>query len=866
MEKPIQFTGKDMPKEISFGTWLRQRRRMLDLTQRALADQVGCAEITVRQMEADALKPSKGLAEILLERLGIPQFERPEWVAFARGTSGYPQKIESHLSQLDQKTNLPISLTSFVGREKDVERVKQSLAGHCLVSLIGVGGIGKTRLSQQVGRQVFEEYANGVWLVELASLNDPALIPQTVATVLGIQPQSNRPTIEILIQVLRAKTTLVILDNCEHLLDACAQLVDRLLKSCPHLKILATSREALGVSGESLFMVSPLALPDVQRIETPEKLGEYESLRLFKERAQLVQIDFALTTDNVSSVAQICSRLDGIPLAIELAAARANIMQLEEISKQLNECFSLLVSANRGTLQRHQTLQASMDWSWNLLTENEQTFMRQLSVFAGGWTLNSAQAVYNGVVVDLTSALVKKSLIIVKQETGHETRYDFHEIVRQYVREKLFSAGEEEHIRTRHLKYFLELSEHAEFGLKGATQIEWYARLNEEHDNIRGALEWDDQTDVEAGLYLSSRLQRPWVGIDFRVREGNYWLSKFLQIPESHAYPRARAKALYAHGWILDSLGQLDEACLVAKECLKLFRAIGDQQGEVDGLLLLAWELSNPTEKLVFMQQALALAQSLGDLRRQAEVLGHLGWLDPSNKFTYWERAIRLFRQVDDLLGLAISLYAMGFFLILNGNIDSAQKHLDEASMLYQQLNLKLARMNLNPAYGQIALMQGDFEKARAYLQEYATISAELGNRLEYLWSRVRLGYIALREGNTTDARSLFVETAQNFQNDGIVIGVVFALEGMAGFYIAVDKPAGAARLIGWADAMRENLTDTRPLIEQRDVDKIIVACVEKMGKANFSKAYEEGKKMSLDKAVAYALGENQLSFRSNTS
>jgi len=519
MEKPIQFTGKDMPKEISFGTWLRQRRRMLDLTQRALADQVGCAEITVRQMEADALKPSKGLAEILLERLGIPEFERPEWVAFARGTSGYPQKIESHLSQLDQKTNLPISLTSFVGREKDVERVKQSLAGHCLVSLIGVGGIGKTRLSQQVGRQVFEEYANGVWLVELASLNDPALIPQTVATVLGIQPQSNRPTIEILIQVLRAKTTLVILDNGEHLLDACAQLVDRLLKSCPHLKILTTSREALGVSGESLFMVSPLALPDVQRIETPEKLGEYESLRLFKERAQLVQIDFALTTDNVSSVAQICSRLDGIPLAIELAAARANIMQLEEISKQLNECFSLLVSANRGTLQRHQTLQASMDWSWNLLTENEQTFMRQLSVFAGGWTLNSAQAVYNGVVVDLTSALVKKSLIIVKQETGHETRYDFHEIVRQYAREKLFSAGEEEHIRTRHLKYFLELSEHAEFGLKGATQIEWYARLNEEHDNIRGALEWADQTDVEAGLYLSSRLQRPWVGIDFRVRE-----------------------------------------------------------------------------------------------------------------------------------------------------------------------------------------------------------------------------------------------------------------------------------------------------------------------------------------------------------
>ncbi len=264
----------------------------------------------------------------------------------------------------EQKTNLPIPLTSFIGREKEVERIQHRLAGHRLVTLIGVGGIGKTRLSQQVANQLIDNYANGVWLVEFASLNDPMLVPQSVATVFGIQQGADHSAlVETLIHFLHAKTILLILDNCEHLLDACAELADQLLKSCPNLKILATSREALGIIGEALYQVPSLTIPDIQQISLIEKLNDYELIRLFNERAQLVQMDFALTKENASSVTQICSRLDGIPLAIELAAVRIQTLSAEQIAEQLDQCFHILTGGSRTALPKHQTLQASIDWS-----------------------------------------------------------------------------------------------------------------------------------------------------------------------------------------------------------------------------------------------------------------------------------------------------------------------------------------------------------------------------------------------------------------------------------------------------------------------------------------------------------------------
>jgi non-specific serine/threonine protein kinase len=586
-------------------------------------------------------------------------------------------------------------------------------------------------------------------------------------------------------------------------------------------------------------------------------VNEFESIELFAERATLALSSFTLTKENAQTVADICRRVDGIPLPIELAAARVNILQVNEILKQLEDSFSLLSSDHRITLQRHQTLRASMDWSWGLLSDEEQKFIGQLSVFAGGWTLESAQAVCAGKVLGQTSALVKKSLIALDQEAGRETRYRFHEIVRQYAREKLIQSGEEGDIRTRHLQYFLQLSERAETALRGPTQVEWMSRLNDERDNIRAALTWADKTDVEAGLYIASRFWRFWESFD--VREASDWLSTFLQKPKSQVYPRARARALHSYLTVLNYLNQVDAWRSTAKECLELYRILGDQRDEVDVLLITAEEVSSPSERMELFRRAHEISQALGDIWRQAKVLRQLGWHNHGEgMLAYWKRAIVLFRQSGDWRSLAECLSDGGYFAILNGDLEFAQKSLDEATLLSDKLKNRPVKAVILYAYGQMAMIRGHYDQAHIYLQEGLEIMEELGIRLGWLFTRTHLGYLALLEGNLLEARQIFAETAQNFQKDHSLDGAAFTLEGMAGLYIATDKPVIAARLIGWCDAAREKISDKRPLLEQADVDKIIAACLAAMGEVAFSDAYEEGGKMSLEEAVAYALHEHK--------
>ncbi|MEO5887348.1 MAG: NB-ARC domain-containing protein [Anaerolineales bacterium] len=852
-----------MPETISFGTWLRQKRRALDLTQKAFADQIGCAEITVRRMEADEYKPSNELALLLFEQLGIPEAERPQWVRFARGLATYPiHQVISPPSRA-QKTNLPIPLTSFIGREKDVERIQHRLAEHRLVTLIGVGGIGKTRLSQQVANQVIYNYAHGVWLVELAALNEPTLVLQSVAAVFGIQQGANdRALVETLVHFLYAKTILLILDNCEHLLDACAELADKLLKSCPNLKILATSREALGIIGEALYQVPSLTIPDIQQISLIEKLNDYESIRLFSERAQLVQMDFAVTKENASSVTQICSRLDGIPLAIELAAVRIQTLSAEQISEQLDQCFHILTGGSRTALPKHQTLQASIDWSWHLLDDSEQILLRRLSVFAGAFTLGAAEQVCAGEgiqshqVLGLVTQLVAKSLVVENQASGREKRFRLLETIRQYAREKLVESGEEKNIRTQHLKYYLQLLEQAEPEFKTPAQIEWNARLHEERDNIRAALEWACTADIEAGLYISGRLARFWE--DFDLREGEHWLRKLLELPESYTYPRARAKALYAYGIILHLTGQKVLLEKTAQECLRLHHASGDQAGEIDGLILLArfmWASNKIAQARELYQQALDLSESLGDVWRKAFVLAHLGWLGKDRTF-YWTETIRLARKHGDLRLLQDTLGPMGYYKVLNGDIESAQRHLDEASQLSQASKLKRSMGHVLRALSMIENLKGNFEKSYALLEEDINTTSKLGHRTDYLWNRALLGCVLVQQGKLSEAYDIFVETVQEFVKDKDDFMVIFTLERMAGLSIATDNPERAARLIGWADAALKQMDGMRPPLEQADVDKIIAACLAKMGEAAFSDAYSEGQKMTLDEAVTYASEE----------
>lgn len=849
-----------MTEELSFGAWVRTQRRSRDLPRQGLANQVGCAEITLRRVENGTLRPSKELALLLLEKLGIPENDRPRWIQFARGLAGCPAQTIA-ASPVKPLSNLPSSLTTFIGREEEQAEIIQSLKKHRLVTLTGSGGVGKTRLSIRVGEQALGDYSNGVWLLELDSLNDPALLPQTVVALFGLVTQSTDPLMEVLINFLRNKTILLIIDNCEHLLEACAHLADLLLKKCPGLKILATSREALGVMGEVLYRVPSLGLPDVQA--SPENNRACESVRLFEERAQLVQADFKLTAGNASVVAQICSRLDGIPLAIELAAARVVIFSTDQIATRLDESFNLLTGGNRTALPRQQTLRASIDWSWNLLSDSERALMRRLAVFAGGWTLESAESICGGdgveplPVFELMNHLVAKSLVIVNQEHGHGKRFHLHETIRQYAHEKLVQSGEVENVRNQHLKYFLKLSEMDEPALHGTQQMEWFGRINDELGNIRVALEHASRTDLEAGLYLSGRLIRYWSNFD--LREGLSWTSEFVRNPGSGNYPHGRVKALLAQGEILWYLQQFNAALTAAEECLVLSRACEDPVSEFESLMVMGSAsqfLDGMVEKSGFHGQALDLAISIGDTWRQARALSALGWdqRDPVQARDNWEKGIALFRQIGDLRNLVHTLGILGFTVLSNGDLESAQKYLDEALEVNSRTHDRWGMEFVLTGKGIMALISGEYGQARAFLQENAEFLEEVGNRMGYLWARARLGYVALREGKVAEAQNTLVGIVENFHEGRNKSGLAFTLDKIASLCVIADQPEIAASLLGWVDATRGEIGDPRPRLEQADVDRDIAAIRAEIGNDAFEVTYNEGRGLSLDEAAALAM------------
>lgn len=845
-----------MKTETSFGKWLYNRRRALDLTRQALADQAGCAEITLRRIENNTLKPSRELALILLEKLGIPEEARPHWIGFARGLTGNPEQPGAP-PLTRPPTNLPALLTSFIGRKKEQADASGLVAKHRVVTLLGMGGIGKTSLALHLGHASLKDHPDGVWFVALDALTDPALVPQAVAAVFELRELGNRSSLEMLANKLREKTTLLILDNCEHVITGCVQLITALLAACPGITILATSREILNIAGEAVYPVPSLVTPNEK--QSLEELTENEAVRLFIERASLALPSFRLTEENAQTVVEICQRVDGMPLAIELAAVCVNFLQVTEILEQLQRSFALLSSDRHVTMSHHQTLGASLDWSWSLLSPDEQRVLRRLSVFAGGWTLESAQVVCDEEVLGLIRALVKKSLIKVEQAAGRATRYHFHEMVRQYAHKKLLEAGEEATIRSRHLKYFLDFSERAEPALRGPQQGEWYDLIEEERDNIRAALEQSARADLEAGLYLSGRLAFYWYNFD--LQEGLKWTTTFVQRPESKQYPHGRAKALLAQGNILWHLQQFEVARVAAEECLALFRACGDRNGEFEGLLIkgsIMQFTEGMAQKTDVHKQALALALSLGDPWKKATALSDLAWdqRDPQYSRAAWEEANAIFRQVGDWRNLAFNLAILGFTVLSNGEMEAAQGILDECLEINRRMNYKREMEFVLTSKGQIALMRGDYEQAREYLSEWAALAEELGNRMGYLWARARIGYVVLREGNHSEAARILVDVLENFHRDRNTSGLIFVAEKLASLAAMTKKPELAARLIGWSDATRSEIGHPRPRLEQADLDHDIARLRKKTSKRDWEEQYLAGRTMTLDETVALALHE----------
>lgn len=516
--------------------------------------------------------------------------------------------------------NLPVQLTSFVGREAAITEVKRLLFSTRLLTLTGAGGVGKTRLALQLAVEQLEQFEDGVWLIELAPLSDPQLVPDTIIRLWGLRQEPDRTPMMVLADHLRSKRLLLVLDNCEHLIEACAILADKLLRHCPGLRILATSREALNIGGEIIWRVPSLSLPSPNILPPLEQLSQYEAVKLFIDRATAAQPDFRITNHNAPTVAQLCHQLDGIPLALELAAARVKSLTIEQIAQRLDDRFRLLTGGSRTALPRQQTLKAAIDWSYNLLGEKEQVLLRRLTVFGGGWKLEAAEAVCAGEgledyeVIDFLQQLVNKSLVMVEVQV-EENRYRLLETIREYAMNQLQGAGELELAYNRYLNFFLSLAQQAEANLDGPEQIIWFDRLERDCDNFRAALRWAlTKGNVSFALDLSSTLSNFWL-IKNYYTEGRKWLEEALA--NSDDQPLAlQAKALHWAGILAHIQSDSSEARILHQKALMIGRELGDKTKigmSLNALGLLEMAGGNYERARSFLEEAVEIERELKD-------------------------------------------------------------------------------------------------------------------------------------------------------------------------------------------------------------------------------------------------------------
>jgi len=692
--------------------------------------------------------------------------------------------------------NLPVQLTSFIGREKEMNEVKRLLGTTHLLTLTGAGGTGKTRLSMQVAADLLDQFPDGVWLVELATIEEADQAGPAIAAALQVREEPGQQILLTLTNYLRNKKLMLILDNCEHLIAECARIAETLLRACPGLQILASSREPLGIAGERTWPVPSLSIPEnwreeIRGSEAAERLTQYEAVRLFVDRATAVRPAFRVTNESAPYVAEICWRLDGIPLAIELAAARIRVLSIDQIASRLNDQFRLLTGGSRTALPRQQTLRALIDWSFDLLTEQERILLRRLSVFVGGRTLGAVEAVCSDdkiqdwEVIDILTSLVDKSLVSVERSSLAEPRYTLLESVWNYGREKLDEAGETDALRTRHFDYFLGIAVEAVPYLLGPQQFVWIERLRPEFYNFRYAL--DASLEIEGlaprGLALATALARFWELRSLLV-EGSELLASLLNHPANAARTVQRAAGLGVAGrlaWISD---RIDDGAARTGEALEIYRALGDQQGiaalSID-FALYKFDRRDLDEAKTLISESEAIAVSLGDKRLLAGVR-RLRAIETTLAHQYQESlalheaSLALYRELGDAWFCGIAQWGVGI----------------------------------------TATFLGDFDKARASFRECLNGSWALGNR----WA------------------------------------VAYPLEAFAALAVAERQFFRGARLLGAAEALRSEFGISTETTDHPTLRRIFAEAAEEFTKPEQVAARKEGRALTAAAAVAYALDQ----------
>lgn len=724
--------------------------------------------------------------------------------------------------------NLPTQTTRFIGRQREVAAVRDLASAQRLLTLSGTGGAGKTRLALQVAADLVDSFKDGVWLVEMGPVADPALVPQAVASVLSVREEPGRAPISALVEFVRTRQLLVLLDSCEHVVQACAELANTLLRAAPELHILVTSREVLGINGETTWRVPSLSLPP-KPPPPPESLDQYEAVGLFVERARAANSNFRLTPQNAAAVMEICARLDGIPLAIELAAARVRMLSVDQIAARLDDRFRLLTGGSRAGMPRQRTLRALVDWSYGLLQETERMLFRRLSIFAGGWTLEAAEticAVPSGPagddglqpydVLDLLMQLVDKSLVIADEQAGQE-RYRMLETIREYARERLAEADETRVVHERHHEWFMGLAEEA---APERYDTEGLASLGHEYDNLRAALRWAiDSGESERALRLAGGLWSFWSVRGFYT-EGRAWLREVLALDAGGPGEgsRARARALQAAGHLANCQGDYSAAADLLEESRTISEALDDQTALGASLHLLG-NLAIGQGELVEAGELFTQAREINRRsgNRAAEILNMLQLAevafqtgDTAQSLALGEEVLKVSRERAQQWGVARSLHVLG----------------------------------------RVAAAEGDFLKATTLHQQSLGIQQELGDLQGQVRTLAALGRVAFARGDRQLARERYLESLQVARQSYELLEIARSLEGLAELYAAAE-PERALRLAGAAGAMRKTIGAEPYAEELRRLNAWQQPVYVALGEKRCAEARAAGRGMTLDQAIS---------------
>jgi predicted ATPase/class 3 adenylate cyclase len=760
--------------------------------------------------------------------------------------------------------NLPRQLTSFVGREPQIEEVKQLLARTCLLTLTGSGGVGKTRLAQKVAEEVLGDYPDGAWIVELATLTDPTRVTQAISTAVKVREEAGRSLMTTLTEHLQTRTTLLILDNCEHLLAATAGIADELLRRCPTLRILATSREPFNIGGETVYRVPSLTLPERHTQLLPEHAAQFEAVRLFVERASASAPSFALNARNGAAVSVLCRQLDGIPLAIELAAVRVKSMPIEQINSRLADRFRFLTGGSRTAPTRQQTLRALIDWSYDLLPQHERELFHRIAVFAGGFTLEAAEAVCSGDepidILDVLTNLVDKSLLQVEEEDGR-ARYRLLETLRQYAREKLAASGQLETLQRRHMDHYLAMVQDAERKLYGSEQAWWLERLDTEHDNLRAALAWTpgDPLEAEKGLHLAAAIWWFW-HIRGYFTEGREWLAA--KLAQGTQRTRERARALNGAAVLARNQGDYTAARALSLESLDIKRELGDRQGiaaSLNNLATLALAQSDYNAAAPFYEESCAIERKLGNRQGITSCLIGLGNVateqgDYAAAQQLYTESLALKREMADRRGIATSLIGLGTIAFHQGRYPLARRLMQESLEIRRHLRDRRGIGTSLAALGTLALAEGEFHEAEVLLKESLAIRRDLGDKLGIAGVLHSQTILALRLGRLESAREQSVESLAICNELGNRRGIAYNLSMFARLAVEDGDPNRAARLLGAADALRKAIGCPLHEIERTDTEATIAHAVTNLGEVEFLAARAAGRLLPLNDAIELAL------------